>query len=612
MTQKKRLAFLLALCLVFTAAFPLPGRADGSNTYDYNKTMNVGEVLEVKDSVHGDSYDHSWSITSNNSNLEIVSGTTSQSCSVRATADGSATLTCVATKVKAYGSYRYVSNYHITIYGDYTVTLDAAGGSVSPSSITVSGSGKYEYLPVPTRTDYNFMGWFTASRGGSRAVVGDSANLKGDATLYARWDTIADIVRSQPSQDGASNTYYFQKAMTPGESATFTDSVHSSGYSLAWAVTGGSDLLSVQSGASSANCSVKANRAGTAILTCEAYKQRDYGTYLYESVYIVTIEEEKPQITTPVNTAPQTATPATSQSSGTGQTSAFTDVSSSAYYAKAVSWAVDKGITNGMGNNQFGSDSAVTRGQAMTFLWRAAGSPNLSSESNRFVDVAAGDYFADAVLWAVKNGITNGTDATHFSPNDACSYNHMLTFLYRANGEPGKSGSGEWYQDAVNWANYRNMLTAPQITATSGNCPRRDVAYFLYQAYSGANAGSAGTSTGAVVTPAAQNTSTPAAKADEFCHTCGGDGFCPTCDGHGAVTCTKCDGDGYCTACDGLGYHERTYFNPIIEMKGIAKVDCSVCDGSGKCSRCGGAGELDCTRCDGGICPSCGGLGWEV
>ena len=107
--------------------------------------------------------------------------------------------------------------------------------------------------------------------------------------------------------------------------------------------------------------------------------------------------------------------------------------------------------------------------------------------SVKFTDVSADDYFYDAVTWAVQNGITNGTDSTHFSPYDTCTSNHILTFLYRVKGEPGKTYSGAWYDDAVNWAEKQGMLDNTGIWDTSSNCARKNVVYFLWKADSLSN-----------------------------------------------------------------------------------------------------------------------------
>ena len=110
----------------------------------------------------------------------------------------------------------------------------------------------------------------------------------------------------------------------------------------------------------------------------------------------------------------------------------FTDVKKSAYYFKAVLWAVENEITAGIDDTHFGVNQPCTRSQAVTFLWRAKGSPEPVGTENPFADVRAKDYFYKAVLWAVENEITKGTDSTHFSPNATCIRGQIATFLYRA------------------------------------------------------------------------------------------------------------------------------------------------------------------------------------
>ena len=108
----------------------------------------------------------------------------------------------------------------------------------------------------------------------------------------------------------------------------------------------------------------------------------------------------------------------------------FTDVQADAYYCKAVLWAVENGITNGTSATTFGPNNGCTRAQVVTFLWRAEGEPEPTSANNPFTDVTGG-YYYKAVLWAVENGVTAGTSATAFSPNQTCTRGQIVTFLYR-------------------------------------------------------------------------------------------------------------------------------------------------------------------------------------
>ena len=161
----------------------------------------------------------------------------------------------------------------------------------------------------------------------------------------------------------------------------------------------------------------------------------------------------------------------------------FTDVAAGAYYADAVQWALDNGVTTGTTATTFSPNDTCTRGQVVTFLWRAKGEPAPKSENNPFKDVKPGDYYYKAVLWAVEQGITTGTSATAFSPKDTCTRAHIVTFLWRCLGQPGLTGQGSWYDDAVNWANGAGLLSGTAQTFSAGaNCPRADVVTYLFRA----------------------------------------------------------------------------------------------------------------------------------
>ena len=110
----------------------------------------------------------------------------------------------------------------------------------------------------------------------------------------------------------------------------------------------------------------------------------------------------------------------------------FTDVTDGAYYYKAVLWAVENNITNGMSATLFGTEETCTRGQIVTFLWRTMGRPEPAASGTAFTDVPDTAYYFMPVLWAVENGVTNGLDASHFGPDATCTRGQVVTFLYRA------------------------------------------------------------------------------------------------------------------------------------------------------------------------------------
>lgn len=168
----------------------------------------------------------------------------------------------------------------------------------------------------------------------------------------------------------------------------------------------------------------------------------------------------------------------------------FSDVSKNNYFYDAVEWAVDKGITSGTGGTTFSPNASCTRGQMVTFLWRAAGSPAPKSAETPFTDVNKGDYFYDAVLWAVEQGITSGTSATTFSPNATVTRGQTVTFLWRAAGSPAASGSSfsdvsadAYYAQAVAWAVKENITagTSASTFSPDAHCTRAQIVTFLWK-----------------------------------------------------------------------------------------------------------------------------------
>ena len=170
----------------------------------------------------------------------------------------------------------------------------------------------------------------------------------------------------------------------------------------------------------------------------------------------------------------------------------FTDVPVDAYCYEAVKWAAEKGITGGVGNGLFAPNQPCTRAQIVTFLWRAAGSPGPKTMSG-FSDVPADSYYAKAVAWAVENGIAGGTGDGKFSPNAICTRAQAVTFLYRASGAPAVSGNAAfsdvatnaYYAAAVKWAE-KNGITGGiggGLFGSDNNCTRAQIVAFLYRNY---------------------------------------------------------------------------------------------------------------------------------
>ena len=169
----------------------------------------------------------------------------------------------------------------------------------------------------------------------------------------------------------------------------------------------------------------------------------------------------------------------------------FADVSADDYYYEAVKWASENGVTGGIGENLFGANLPCTRAQIVTFLWRAAGSPEPKGMSG-FVDVSADAYYAKAVAWAVEEGIVSGTSATTFSPDAVCTRAQSVAFLYRAFGEKVNKAAGfsdvsadAYYADAVAWAVENGVASGigGGLFAPDQDCARGQIVAFLYRAY---------------------------------------------------------------------------------------------------------------------------------
>ena len=171
--------------------------------------------------------------------------------------------------------------------------------------------------------------------------------------------------------------------------------------------------------------------------------------------------------------------------------SSFKDVPDGAYFTEAVAWAVDKAVTQGTGADTFSPNATCTRGQVVTFLWRAAGSPAPAKTDNPFTDVDKSAYYADAVLWAVEKGITNGATADTFAPNQGCTRGQVVTFLHRFEETPAATDAAPfadvadsaYYAKAVAWAVEKNVTqgTGANTFSPDATCTRGQIVTFLYR-----------------------------------------------------------------------------------------------------------------------------------
>ncbi len=335
----------------------------------------------------------------------------------------------------------------------YTVTFNGNGGAPSVTSMTTIDQ-KLPELPTATRSgSYSFDGWYTEKNGGTkitRATVFDK-----DTTVYAHWTYTGFTgsgggVTTYPiTVLNATNGTVAASHKTAPKGATITLTVApDKGFAM--------DGLAVVDG------------AGAAI------KLTDMGNGKYTFIMPaskVTVEGSFKAAGAAVNP--------------------FVDVLPSDYCYDAVLWAVNQGVTSGVSSTMFAPNQPCTRAQIVTFLWRAAGSPAPKSASN-FTDVPADAYYAKAVAWAVENGITGGTGDGKFSPEATCTRAQAVTFLYRASGSPAVSGSAAftdvaadaYYAAAVAWAE-KNGITGGiggGLFGSDQSCTRGQIVTFLYRA----------------------------------------------------------------------------------------------------------------------------------
>ena len=340
---------------------------------------------------------------------------------------------------------------------EFTITFNGNGGTPSVGSMRTTNQ-KLTSLPTATRSGrYSFDGWYTAASGGTKITT--ATVFYENTTVYAHWTYIGGG-GSSGGGGGGGHTYHTIRAISG-----LNGSVSPSGWT---SVRHGWDqtfTITPDKGYAVAKVLVDGKSVGSV------------KSYTFKNV-----------------TKDHTIEVVFMKANGNPQTGVFVDVPEGSYYEEAVDWAVEKGITTGTGNNYFTPDGICTRAQAVTFLWRVAGSPTPKTEAMVFEDVLDGSYYYEAVLWAVENGITVGTSATTFSPELTCSRAHIVTFLWRAANSPSARtvnpftdvATDAYYNDAVLWV-VKHKITAGTTLSTFSpdeGCTRAQIVTFLYRAHS--------------------------------------------------------------------------------------------------------------------------------
>ena len=331
----------------------------------------------------------------------------------------------------------------------YTITYNLAGGTAEGNPSTYTIETKAFTLKNPTKSGYTFTGWSgTGLDGENNMTVTIPTGSTGNRTYTAHW---------RYNGSGHSYSYYTIKA-TAGAGGSISPSGNVS-------VREGRDrtfTITPDKGYAVANVKIDGKSIG-------AVK-----SYTFENVRRTHAIEV---IFTKAN--------------GNPQTGVFVDVATGSYYEDAVDWAVENGITKGTDDTHFSPDGICTRAQAVTFLWRTAGSPKPETRAMPFTDVPVGSYYYDAVLWAVENGITKGTSDTTFSPNMTCTRAQIVAFLWRSEKSPAAGTanlfvdvkSTAYYADAVLWAVKENITKGTTSTTFSPNadCTRAQIVTFLWR-----------------------------------------------------------------------------------------------------------------------------------
>ena len=333
---------------------------------------------------------------------------------------------------------------------EFTITFNGNGGTPSVGSMWTTNQ-KLTSLPTATRSGrYSFDGWYTEESGGTK--VSTATVFSKDTTVYARWTYTGG------GGGGHSYSYYTIKA---------TAGVHGS--------------ISP-----SGNVSVREGRDQTFTITPDKGYTVSNVKIDGKSIGAVksyTFENVKKSHTIEVIFM---------KANGNPQTGVFVDVATGSYYEDAVDWAVENGITAGTDATHFSPDGICTRAQAVTFLWRTAGSPASKTSAMPFTDVPVGSYYYDAVLWAVEKGITKGTSETTFSPNLNCNRAQIVTFLWRSEKSPAAGTvnpfadvkTDAYYADAVLWAVKEGVTKGTSETTFSpdADCTRAQIVTFIWRA----------------------------------------------------------------------------------------------------------------------------------
>ena len=335
-----------------------------------------------------------------------------------------------------------------------TLTMKYNDGATADSTYNVA-SGTTITLPTPRRSGYTFNGWYDGSK---FYAAGASYTVSATVTLNASWSYISSgsssydptYSVSTPSKTENGSVTVSPKSASKGDTVTVTVKPDS-GYVL--------ETLTVTD-KNGNELTLKDKGDGKYTFTMPAGKVEVKATFMEDNSML----------------------------------NFFYDVPNNAYFYEAVKWAVKNGITTGVGDNLFAPEQPCTRAQIVTFLWRAAGSPEPKGAASGMSDVVSGSYYEKAVAWAIENGITTGTTTTTFSPDVTCTRAQAVTFLARALKAKAASAAefsdvptGSYFADAVAWAAANGVTEGigGGLFGPDNSCTRAQIVTFLFRAYQG-------------------------------------------------------------------------------------------------------------------------------
>ena len=346
-----------------------------------------------------------------------------------------------------------VTDLKATIGQKVTLTLKYNDGATADTTYNVA-SGRTITLPAPAhRSGYTFNGWYDGSK---FYAAGASYTVSAPATLNASWSYISSgsssydptYSVSTPSKTENGTVTVSPKNASKGDTVTVTVKPDS-GYVL--------ETLTVTD-KNGNELTLKDKGNGKYTFTMPAGKVEVKATFMEDNSML----------------------------------NFFYDVPNNAYFYEAVKWAVENGITTGVGNDLFAPEQPCTRAQIVTFLWRAAGSPEPKGTASGMTDVVSGSYYEKAVAWAIENGITTGTTTSTFSPDATCTRAQAVTFLARALNAKAASAAefsdvptDSYFADAVAWAAANGVTEGigGGLFGSDNDCTRGQIVTFLWRAY---------------------------------------------------------------------------------------------------------------------------------